>query len=51
MTKILSEGDQKDITYFGKTYQRAHLQVDIASLSIEASVTKLQNTIHAYVSG
>jgi shikimate kinase len=57
--KHLSDNDKKyylkeikkDITYFGKTYRRAHLQVDIAGLSIEDSVTKLKNTIHACFSG
>jgi len=42
---------KKDITYFRKTYLRAHLFVDIAGLSIEESVSKLQYIIGAYMSG
>jgi shikimate kinase len=38
---------KKDITYFGKTYKRAHLQVDIAGLSIEDSVTRIQDAIQS----
>jgi shikimate kinase len=41
---------KKDITYFNKTYLRAHLHVDIAGLSIEESATKLENMISAYIS-
>ena len=40
---------KKDITYFGKTYRRAHLQVDISGLSMEDSVTRIQNAIKTYV--
>ena len=39
---------KKDITYFGKTYQRAHLLVDIAGLSIEDSVTRIQDALQSY---
>jgi len=38
---------KKDITYFGKTYKRAHLLVDIAGLSIEDSVTRIQDAIQS----
>lgn len=56
--KLLTDDDKryylkeikKDITYFGKTYKRAHLQVNIAGLSIEDSVTRIQDAIHGYVS-
>jgi shikimate kinase len=37
---------KKDITYFGKTYKRAHLMVDIAGLSIENSVSRIQDAVH-----
>ena len=40
---------KKDITYFGKTYKRAHLLVDIAGLSIEDSVARIQDAIQSYV--
>ncbi|MCK9365255.1 MAG: hypothetical protein M0P74_16840 [Syntrophales bacterium] len=40
---------KKDITYFGKTYKRAHLLVDIAGLSIEDSVTRIQVALQSYV--
>jgi shikimate kinase len=42
---------KKDITYFGKTYKRAHLLVDIAGLSIENSVAGIQDAIQSYVRG
>lgn len=40
---------KKDITYFGKTYKRAHLLVNISGLSIEDSVTRIQDAIQSYV--
>jgi shikimate kinase len=39
---------KKDITYFGKTYKRAHLMVDIAGLSIENSVSRIQDAVQSY---
>jgi shikimate kinase len=39
---------KKDITYFGRSYHRAHLRVDIAGLSIEDSVSKIQDVINSY---
>jgi shikimate kinase len=42
---------KKDITYFGKTYKRVHLLVDIAGLSIDDSVTRIQDAIQSYVPG
>jgi shikimate kinase len=55
--KILTDDDKryylreirKDITYFGNTYKRAHLQTDIAGLSIEDSVTRIQDAVQSYV--
>ena len=41
---------KKDITYFGKTYKRAHLMVDIAGLSIENSVSRIQDAVQSYFS-
>jgi shikimate kinase len=40
---------KKDMTYFGKTYKRAHLVVDIAGQSIEDSVSTIKDTIQSYV--
>ena len=40
---------KKDITYFGKTYTRADLIIDIAGLPIEESVSKLEDAIRSYV--
>jgi shikimate kinase len=40
---------KKDITYFGKTYKRAHLMVDIAGLSIENSVSRIQDAVQSYL--
>jgi shikimate kinase len=37
---------KKDSTYFGKTYKRVHLQVDIAGLSIADSVTRIQDALN-----
>ncbi len=34
---------KKDITYFGKSYQRAHYTMDIAGIGIEGSVEKIIN--------
>lgn len=42
---------KKDITYFGRTYRRAHLRVDIAGLSIGDSAIRLQDAISAYGAG
>ena len=39
---------KKDIAYFGKTFRRAHLVVDIAGLSIEQSVSKVQEAVLSY---
>jgi shikimate kinase len=39
---------KKDITYFGKTYKRAHVMVDIAGLSIESSVSRIQDAVQSY---
>jgi shikimate kinase len=39
---------KKDITYFGKTYKRAHLMVDTAGLSIEDSVSRIQDAVQSY---
>jgi shikimate kinase len=40
---------KKDMTYFGKTYKRAHLVVDIAGQSIEDSVSTIKDAIQSYV--
>ncbi|HPM11711.1 MAG TPA: shikimate kinase [Paludibacter sp.] len=42
---------KKDISYFGKSYHRAHLRVDIAGLSIEESVSRIQLAIQEDNSG
>lgn len=34
-----------DLSYFGRTYKRAHLTIDIAGLGIEASATKIKDTL------
>jgi shikimate kinase len=36
---------KKDMTYFGKTYARAHLRVDIAGLDVEAAARKVKETV------
>ncbi len=42
---------KKDIKYFGRTYQRAHLRVDIAGLSIKDSVCKIEEALQSYSLG
>jgi len=41
---------KKDITYFGKTYKKAHLQVDIAGLSIDGSVSRIREAVQPFLS-
>ena len=36
---------KKDITYFRKTYERAHLQVDISGLDVEGAAGKVKEAI------
>ncbi len=36
---------KKDITYFGKTYQRADAQVDISGLGVEEAARKVRETV------
>lgn len=36
---------KKDITYFRKTYERAHLQVDISGLTIEQAAGKVKEAL------
>jgi shikimate kinase len=40
---------KKDITYFWKTYKRAHVMIDIAGLSIEDGVSKIGDAVQSYV--
>lgn len=40
---------KKDITYFGKTYVRADLQVDICGCDISGAVTKVEQGIKSYL--
>ena len=42
---------RKDMTYFGKTYARAHLRIDIAGLNVEGAARKLQESVAAYLDG
>ena len=36
---------KKDITYFRKTYERAHLQVDISGLDVEGAACKVKEAV------
>lgn len=36
---------KKDIAYFGKTYARAHLRVDIAGLDVEAAARRVKEAV------
>jgi len=52
----LSPGEQhlylreikKDITYFGRTYARAHLRINIAGLDVEAAARKLKESVEVH---
>lgn len=39
---------QKDMTYFGKTYARADLRIDIAGLDVEAASRAVKESVEAY---
>ena len=39
---------KKDITYFGKSYQRANLHVDISGLDIDQAAVKIKEAIEEY---
>jgi shikimate kinase len=39
---------KKDITYYGKTYKRAHLQIDISGLTIEQAAGKVQEALKRF---
>ena len=36
---------KKDMTYFGKTYARAHLRIDIAGLGVEAAARRVKESV------
>jgi shikimate kinase len=38
----------KDITYYGKTYKRAHLQINISGLTIDQSAVKVQDALKEF---
>jgi len=42
---------KKDITYFGKSYERAHLQVDICGLTVEQAAIAVKQALEATGSG
>jgi shikimate kinase len=37
---------KKDMRYFGRTYHRAHLKIDIAGLDVENSVSKIRQLLN-----
>nr|WP_269433388.1 shikimate kinase [Limnochorda pilosa] len=39
---------KKDMAYFGRTYKRAHLRIDITGLNVEAAARKLKESVEAY---
>lgn len=39
---------KKDMTYFGKTYARAHLRIDIAGLDVETAARTVKESVEAY---
>lgn len=41
---------KKDITHFGKTYQRAYLRVDIVNLNIMQAAHKVKDALDFFVS-
>ena len=42
---------RKDITYFGKTYERAHLKVDISGMGVDAAARNLKETLDVFSQG
>lgn len=40
---------KKDMTYFGRSYQRAHLRVGIAGLDVETAACRLKESVEAYI--
>ena len=39
---------KKDMTYFGKTYARAHLRINIAGLDVEAAARRVKESVEAH---
>jgi len=39
---------KKDMTYFGKTYARAHLCIDIAGLDVEAAARRVKESVEMH---
>jgi len=39
---------KKDMTYFGKTYARAHLRIDIAGLDVDAAARRVKESVEAH---
>ena len=39
---------KKDMTYFGKTYARAHLRIDVAGLDVEAAARTVKESVEVY---
>ena len=39
---------KKDMTYFGKTYARAHLRIDIAGLDVEAAARRVKESVEVH---
>ncbi len=39
---------KKDMTYFGKTYARAHLRIDITGLDVEAAARRVKESVEVY---
>jgi shikimate kinase len=37
---------KKDLAYFGRTYKKAHLTIDISGLGIEKSAVKIVGCLH-----
>jgi len=42
---------RKDMTYFGRSYSRAHLRVDITDLNVDDAARKLKESVAAYTTG
>ena len=39
---------KKDMTYFGKTYARAHLRINIAGLDVEAAARRVKESVEVH---
>jgi shikimate kinase len=42
---------KKDITYFRKTYERAHLRIDISGIDVKQAAHKVKEAVETFLAG